>query len=265
MSLSSASEEVSFYGRAYSSRLLLGTARHASPESLAAAVRASATQIVTVSLRREAAQGRAGQAFWDMVKGFNVDVLPNTAGCFTVADAMTTAHMAREVFNTPWIKLEVLSDANTLSPNVLGLDEAASLLIREGFQVFPYTTADLSVADRLVELGCSVIMPWAAPIGSGRGIHDPYALRLLRARFPQTCIVVDAGIGRPSQATAVMEMGIDAVLLNTAIARAGNPALMANAFSRAVAAGRAAYLAEPMPIQDMAVASTPTVGTAVLG
>ena len=264
MSNSVNSDEVSFYGQACSSRLLLGTARHASPDSLAAAVSASATEIVTVSLRREAAQGRAGQAFWQLVQSFGVRILPNTAGCFTVKEAVTTAHMAREVFKTTWIKLEVLSDADTLSPNVLGLVEAAAMLIGEGFHVFPYTTTDLSVADRLVELGCTVIMPWAAPIGSGRGLLDPYALRMLRARFPQTQIVVDAGIGRPSQAAAVMEMGIDAVLLNTAIARAGDPAMMASAFARAVAAGRAAYRAEPMPVQDGAVASTPTVGRAVL-
>ena len=265
MSSPVSSDEVSFYGQTCSSRLLLGTARHASPSSLAAAVSASGTEIVTVSLRREAAQGRAGQAFWQLVQGFGVRVLPNTAGCFTVKEAVTTAQMAREVFQTTWIKLEVLSDANTLSPNVLGLVEAAAILIGEGFHVFPYTTTDLSVADRLVELGCSVIMPWAAPIGSGRGVLDPYALRALRARFPQTLIVVDAGIGRPSQAAAVMEMGIDAVLLNTAIARAGDPVLMAGAFAQAVAAGRAAYHAEPMPVQDGAVASTPTVGQAVLG
>lgn len=241
---------------------MLGTAQYPSPACLAEAVRHAAVDVVTVSLRREFAAQRSGQQFWSLIEGLGRKVLPNTAGCHTVRDAVTTAHMAREIFDTTWIKLEVIGDADTLRPDVFGLVEAAGILTSEGFDVFPYTTDDLGVAGRLLDVGCRVLMPWASPIGSGRGLSDPYALRTLRGHFPDVPLIVDAGIGLPSQATAAMEMGYDAVLLNTAVARSGDPVAMAGAFAAAVAAGRAAYRAGPIQVRDMACPSTPVLGRA---
>jgi thiazole synthase len=253
-----------FYGTSITSHLLLGTAQYPSPAILSEAVKASATEIVTVSLRREAADHLAGQAFWSLIRELDVHVLPNTAGCFSVKEAMTTAQMAREVFNTKWIKLEVIRDEDTLAPNLPLLLEAAKLLIAEDFQVFPYTTEDLSVAEKLLELGCGVLMPWGAPIGSARGLNNIYGLKMLRAHFPDTPILIDAGIGVPSHATQAMEMGFDGVLLNTAVAKAGNPVLMARAFAIAIAAGRLAYQSGPLAPRDMAMPSTPMLGRAKL-
>ena len=256
---------MSFYGVDLSSRLLLGTARYPSPAVLAEAIKVSGAEVVTVSLRRELGPGRAGQAFWSLVQETGLRVLPNTAGCHTVKEAVTTAHMARELFNTKWIKLEVIRDDDTLQPDIFGLVEAARVLSDEGFEVFPYTTEDLVVADRLVEAGCRVLMPWGAPIGSARGLNNVYGLRALRAHFPDIPMIVDAGLGVPSHAAAAMELGYDAVLLNTAIAEAGDPVAMAKAFGMAVEAGRLAHLAQPLEPRDMAVPSTPVLGKAALG
>ena len=256
---------VSFYGVELNSRLLLGTARYPSPAVLGAAIKASGAEIVTVSLRREAGANRDGGNFWSFIRAQAARVLPNTAGCHSVKEAVTTAHMARELFETPWIKLEVIRDDETLQPDVFGLVEAARILSEDGFEVFPYTTEDLSLADRLVEAGCRVLMPWGAPIGSARGLNNPYGLRSLRAHFPDIPLVVDAGLGVPSHAAAAMELGYDAVLLNTAVAEAGDPVGMAQAFALAVEAGRAAYLARPIEPRDMAVPSTPMLGRAALG
>jgi thiazole synthase len=255
----------SFYGVELTSRLLLGTSRYPSPAVLERAVKASGAEVVTVSLRRESGAGRAGQAFWSLIQSMGVRVLPNTAGCHSVKEAVTTAHMARELFDTPWIKLEVIGEADTLQPDVFGLVEAARILAEDGFEVFPYTTEDLVVAERLVEAGCRVLMPWGAPIGSARGLNNVYGLRSMRAHFPEIPLVVDAGLGVPSHAAAAMELGYDAVLLNTAVAEAGDPVEMARAFALAVEAGRAAYLARPMEPRDMAVPSTPVIGKAALG
>lgn len=248
------------YGVTLSSRLLLGTALYPSPAILTDAVRASGAEVVTVSLRRESGVARSGQAFWQIIQSLGLRVLPNTAGCHSAAEAVTTAKMAREVFATNWIKLEVIGDHDTLQPDPFGLVEAARILVQDGFQVFPYTTEDLVVADRLLQVGCRVLMPWGAPIGSGRGLNNPYALRSLRRRFADVPMVVDAGIGLPSHAAQAMELGFDAVLLNTAVARAGNPVAMAGAFRQAVEAGRAAFLADPMEARDMASPSTPVFG-----
>ena len=252
------------YGTVLSSRLMLGTAQYPSPDVLADAVRASGTELVTVSLRREAAGERAGQSFWSLIQGLGVAVLPNTAGCHSVREAVTTAQMAREVFSTDWIKLEVIGDSDTLAPDVFGLVEAARILGEDGFKVFPYTTEDLVVAERLQRAGCEVLMPWGAPIGSGRGLNNPFGLRALRAHFPDTPLVVDAGIGLPSHAAAAMELGYDAVLINSAVSQAGDPVAMAHAFRLAVEAGRAARIADPMEPRDMASPSTPVLGQAFL-
>jgi thiazole synthase len=252
---------VAFYGRQFSSRLLIGTALYPSPAVMQQTIRASGAEIVTVSLRREAAGGNAGNAFWSLIRELGVTVLPNTAGCRTVREAVTTAKLARELFDTPWIKLEVIADDETLQPDVVGLVEAAAILVKDGFEVFPYCTEDLSTALRLADAGCRVVMPWAAPIGSARGLVNADALRLLRARLPDVTLVVDAGLGAPSHASHAMELGYDAVLLNTAIAKAGDPAAMADAFRCGVEAGRAAYDAGLMGPRDFASPSTPIVGT----
>jgi len=254
-----------FYGVELSSRLLLGTARYPSPKVLADAIQASGAEVVTVSLRREAGPERSGQSFWSLIQSMGVRVLPNTAGCHSVKEAVTTAHMAREMFDTPWIKLEVIRDDETLQPDVFGLVEAARVLGEEGFEVFPYTTEDLAVADRLVEAGCKVLMPWGAPIGSARGLNNVYGLKSLRAHFPDIPLVVDAGLGVPSHAAAAMELGYDAVLLNTAVAEAGDPVAMARAFAMAIEAGRLAFAAKPLEPRDRAVPSTPVLGKAALG
>ncbi|SCB08852.1 thiazole synthase [Rhizobium multihospitium] len=251
------------YGTQIASRLLLGTARYPSPAVLAEAVKRSQTGIVTVSLRRETAGGRNGGAFFEMIRELGVRVLPNTAGCHGVSEAVLTAKMAREVFRTNWIKLEVIGNHDTLQPDVFALVEAARILADEGFEVFPYTTDDLVVAERLLEAGCKVLMPWCAPIGTAAGPLNLSALRSMRAHFPEVPLIVDAGIGRPSHATTVIELGFDAVLLNTAVAGAGDPIAMAEAFAKAIDAGRQAFGAGMLEPRDMAVPSTPVIGKAV--
>lgn len=249
------------YGTPLTSRMLLGTAGYPSPAILASAVQASGASVVTVSLRRETAGGGTGQKFFDLIQGLGVKILPNTAGCRSAREAITTAQMAREVFGTDWIKLEVIANDDTLQPDVFGLVEAAGVLSRDGFKVFPYTTEDLSVAERLQRAGCQVIMPWGAPIGTGQGVANRRALESMRAYFPEAVLVIDAGIGAPSHAAEAMEIGYDAVLLNTAVAKASDPVRMASAFAGAITAGRIGYEAGLMPVRDMAVPSTPVAGT----
>lgn len=249
------------YGTPLTSRIFVGTAGYPSPDVLAQSVKAAKAEVVTVSLRREAAGGRVGEAFLDLITALGVKLLPNTAGCRTARDAIATAEMAREIFHTDWIKLEVIANDDTLQPDVFGLVEAAKALTESGFKVFPYTTEDLSVAEHLLAAGCQVIMPWGAPIGTGRGIANRPAMRTLRAYFPDIPLIVDAGLGAPSHAAEAMELGYDAVLLNTAIAKAADPVMMAEAFASAVNAGRLGYEAGLMAPRDMAVPSTPIAGT----
>ncbi len=249
------------YGTRFTSRMLLGTAGYASPDILRQAVEASGAEIVTVSLRRESARARTGQGFWALIEQLGRRVLPNTAGCHTAKEAIATAQMARELFGTNWIKLEVIANDDTLQPDLFGLVEAAGVLCAEGFAVLPYTTEDLSAAERLIAAGCEVLMPWGSPIGSARGLANKSALQSLRAYFPDTPLIVDAGIGAPSHAAEAMEMGYDGVLLNTAIAKAGDPVKMAEAFANAIQAGRLAYEAGMIEPRDMASPSTPLAGT----
>jgi len=248
------------------SDLMLGTALYPSPSVMADAVRAANAGAVTVSLRRIAARANPKESgFWPIIEALKRPILPNTAGCHSVKEAVTTAHMAKELFDTNWIKLEVIGEEDTLQPDVFGLVEAARILSEDGFEVFPYTTEDLVVADRLINAGCRVLMPWGAPIGSARGLNNVYGLRTLRAHFSDVPIIVDAGLGVPSHAAQAMELGCDGILLNTAIAQAAEPVRMAEAFLRAVEAGRLAYLAGPIEPRDMASPSTPVAGQAVLG
>ena len=238
------------------SRLFLGTAGYPSPEILAEAITASEPGLITVSLRRESQAG-TGQKFWDIIKDLGTPVLPNTAGCYGVEEAITTAEMAREIFETNWLKLEVIGDDYTLQPNPFLLVEATEQLIKRGFKIFPYMTEDMVLAERLSDLGCDILMPWGAPIGSGKGLNNTYALEQLRERFTDKMLVVDAGIGAPSHAAAAMEMGYDAVLLNTAVAKAADPVKMAKAFASAIEAGHAAHNAGIIAPQKKAAASTP--------
>lgn len=256
-------DPLTLYDASFASRLICGTALFPSPATMADSVRAAGAEIVTVSLRREGGgSGRAGESFWALIRELGVRVLPNTAGCRTAKEAITTAQMAREVFGTPWIKLEVIGEDDTLQPDPFGLVEAATVLVADGFAVFPYTTEDLVVAERLLAAGCEVLMPWGAPIGSARGLNNRYGLASLRAHFPGVPLVVDAGLGTPSHAAAAMELGFDAVLLNTAIAKAGDPVAMARAFALGVQAGRLGYRAGAMEPRDMAAPSTPVAGRA---
>ena len=250
-----------FYEADLPSRLMLGSAGYPSPAILAAAVAASGADVITVSLRRE---GAGGAAFRALIAHTGCRILPNTAGCHTAREAVTTAQMARDIFGTDWIKLEVIGHADSLQPDPFATVEAARILCAEGFQVFPYTTEDLIVGEKLVEAGCQVLMPWGAPIGSGQGLRNIDGLRAMRAHFSTLPLVIDAGIGAPSQAMQAMELGFDAVLLNTAVAKAQDPVAMARAFGQATAAGRAAYLAGLMPRRDMAQPSTPVFGLAEL-
>ena len=240
------------------SRFFLGTAGYPSPYMLKHAIEISNPGLLTVSLRRESKAGK-GQDFWNIIKGFNIPILPNTAGCYSADEAVTTAEMAREVFETNWIKLEVIGDDYTLQPDPYALLDATQTLIEKGFEVFPYMTDDLVLAKKLTGLGCNILMPWGAPIGSGRGLNNPYALKLLRDRFQNKTLVVDAGIGAPSHAATAMEMGYDAILLNTAVSKAGDPVMMAGAFAKAIEAGREAFLSGIIAAQENATASTPLI------
>lgn len=251
------------YGVELQSRFLLGTAGYPSPQVLAESIAASGTQVVTVGLKRTLAAG-GDNGFIKIIRAAmherGARLLPNTAGCRTAREAITLAHMARELYGTNWIKLEVVGDEHTLQPDPWGTVEAAAQLTQDGFAVFPYCTDDLVTCQRLRDAGCEVLMPWGAPIGSGQGLINPSALRTLRARLPGVPLVVDAGIGAPSHAAAAMELGFDAVLLNSAVSQAVDPVRMARAFGLAVEAGRTAFEAGVMAPQDMAVASTPVSG-----
>jgi thiazole synthase len=224
-------------------------------------LRQSGCEAVTLSLRRQAPESHGGALFWLQIRDTQLKLLPNTAGCQTVQQAVTVAQMSREIFQTNWIKLELIGDEYNLQPDPILLLQAAEQLLNAGFQVLPYCTDDLVLCKRLYELGCQVLMPWAAPIGSGLGVLNPYALRTLRERLPDATLLVDAGLGLPSHACQVMEMGFDGVLLNSAVAMAKDPVRMAQAFASAVSAGRQAFLAGAMPTQDFASPSTPVLGT----
>lgn len=250
-----------------SSRFLLGTAGYPSPDELAKSIAAAAPAAVTVGLKRSLAAGADNGFIASVHKAAHAvgaHLLPNTAGCRTAREAIALAQMARELYGTRWIKLEVVGDEHTLQPDPVELVAAAAVLARDGFIVWPYCTDDLVTCRRLLDAGCPLLMPWGAPIGSGQGLLNPFALRTLRERLPDATLIVDAGIGAPSHAAQAMEMGFDAVLLNSAVAHARSPAAMARAFRLAVEAGRAAWGAGVIARQDFATASTPVGGEAFL-
>ena len=249
------------------SRFLLGTAGYPSPQVLADAIAASGTQIVTVGLKRQlAAAGDNG--FVDIIRSAMKTHSARRGAAGGVGqqarEAIQLAHMARELYGTPWVKLEVVGDEYTLQPDPVELVEAARQLSKDGFVVFPYCTDDLVTCKRLLDAGCPLLMPWGAPIGSGQGLVNPFALRLLRERLSDVPLIIDAGIGAPSHAAQALEMGFDAVLLNSAVSQASDPVRMAAAFKAAIEAGRTARLAGVMAKQDFAVATTPVAGNPFL-
>jgi len=243
-------------GEAFTSRLIMGTGGVPSLDVLEAALEASGTEITTVAMRRvdPAAHG----SILDVLARCGVRVLPNTAGCYTAADAVLTARLAREALGTNWLKLEVIADEHTLLPDPIELLNAAETLVSEGFLVLPYTNDDPVLARRLEQVGCVAVMPLGSPIGSGLGIRNPHNIELIveRAGVP---VVLDAGIGTASDAALAMELGCDAVLLASAVTRAQRPALMADAMRKAVEAGRLARLAGRIPVRRYAKASSPPV------
>lgn len=251
-------DQWSIAGLTLKSRLLLGTARYPSRQVLLDALAAGGADLVTVSVRRVGVNTTA-ENLYDVLLERGYQLLPNTAGCFTARDAILTAELAREALGTDLIKLEVIADEDTLLPDVEALLEAAEVLVNKGFQVLPYTTDDPVVARRLEDLGCAAVMPLGAPIGTGLGIQNRLNIELIckRAGVP---VIVDAGVGTASDAAIAMELGVDAVLLNTAVARAQDPVRMATAMRHGVLAGRAAAQAGRMPRKYMAEASSPREG-----
>jgi thiazole synthase len=255
-------DQLTIAGRPFGSRLLLGTGGFSRLDTLAEAIRASGAELVTVALRRvdPSAQG----SLMDVLAEAGVELLPNTAGCYTARDAVLTARMAREAFETSWVKLEVVGDERTLLPDAPELLEAAEVLVDEGFTVLPYTTDDPILARRLEDVGCAAVMPLGSPIGSGMGILNPYNLALIRDRI-EVPVILDAGVGTASDAALAMEAGCDAVLCASAISRAANPAAMARAVGLAVEAGWLARHAGRIPRRRYAEASTPEHGLAEWG
>ena len=253
------SDDLVLGGEKFTSRLILGTGGAASLSSLEEAIVASGTGLVTVALRRIDPAFRAPGSLVEVIERCGVRILPNTAGCYTATEAVKLAHLAREAFDTRWVKLEVIGDDRTLLPDAVELVAAAERLVEDGFVVLPYTTDDPVLARRLADAGCAAVMPLGSPIGSGAGIRNPYNIRIIRdtVRVP---VILDAGIGTASDAALAMELGCDAVLLASAVTRAAQPARMATAMRYAVEAGRLAYRAGRIPQRLYAQASSPTDG-----
>ena len=254
----SRSDRFELAGRPFTSRLIIGTGKYRSHEEMKAAHKASGAEMVTVAVRRVPLD-RSTESFLDHLDP-SLQILPNTAGCYTAEEAIRTARLAREAIQTDLIKLEVIGDQTTLFPDNEQTLEAARVLVKEGFVVLPYFTDDLIMAKKLLDAGCPAVMPLAAPIGSGLGVQNPANLRIMREQLPDATIIVDAGVGTASDAAIAMELGADAVLMNTAIAEAQDPAKMATAMRLAIEAGRLAYLAGRMNKRLYASASSPLSG-----
>jgi thiazole synthase len=248
----------SLAGTSFKSRLIIGTGKYRSFEEMKAAHAASGAEMVTVAVNRVPLDG-SSESFLDHLDP-RMKILPNTAGCYDADHAIRTARLAREALETDWIKLEVIGDPVTLLPDNEQTLEAAKILVKEGFIVLPYFTDDLIMAKKLLDAGCPAVMPLAAPIGSGMGVQNPSNLRIMREQLPDATIIVDAGVGVPSDAAIAMEIGADAILMNTAIAEARDAAQMASAMNLAVQAGRLAYLSGRMPKRLYASASSPIQG-----
>jgi thiazole synthase len=257
-SISASKEKFEIAGREFSSRLIIGTGKYRSNDEMKRAHRASGAEMVTVAVRRVPLDRRT-ESFLDHLDS-SLMILPNTAACFTAEEAVRTARLAREALNTNWIKLEVIGDQTTLFPDNEQTLEAARILVKEDFIVLPYFSDDLIMAKKLLDAGCAAVMPLAAPIGSGLGVQNPANLRIMREQLPDATIIIDAGVGTASDAAIAMELGADAVLMNTAIAEAEDSERMAIAMRLAIEAGRHAYLAGRMPKRLYASASSPLAG-----
>lgn len=246
-------------GRAFQSRLMVGTGKYPDNEAMVRAIEASGAEIVTVAVRRVDLDRRKEEGILHHLDPRRFFLLANTAGCYTAEDAIRYARLAREAGFNEFVKLEVIGDPETLLPDVQGLLAAAKVLVQEGFKVLAYTNEDLVTALRLEDAGCAAVMPLASPIGSGLGLLNPYTVRTIKRRL-RVPVVVDAGVGTASDACITMEQGVDGILMNTAIAAAQDPVAMAHAMRLAVEAGRAAFLAGRMPKRDVAVPSSPNQG-----
>jgi thiazole synthase len=247
-------------GREFRSRLIVGTGKYRSFQEMQRCHQASGAEMVTVAVRRVNLTDRSKESLIDYIDRSKIFILPNTAGCYTADDAVRTAMLAREVGLSNWVKLEVIGDEKTLFPDNFGLLEATRILVKEGFVVLPYTNDDVVAARKLIDAGAAAIMPLAAPIGSGLGIQNPVNLRILREQVTAVPMIVDAGVGTASDAAIAMELGVDAILMNTAIAAADDAEKMARAMKLAVEAGRLAYEAGRMPKKLYAAASSPLAG-----
>ncbi len=247
-------------GRAFRSRLIVGTGKYRSFQEMARAHEASGAEIVTVAVRRVNLTDRSKESLLDYIDRSKYFILPNTAGCYTADDAVRAARLAREVGLSNWVKLEVIGDEKTLFPDNFELVKATETLVREGFVVLPYTNDDLIAARRLIDAGAAAVMPLGAPIGSGLGVQNPANIRILREMVTGVPLILDAGVGTASDAAIAMELGADAVLMNTGIAAAQDPVLMAEAMKHAVLAGRQAYRSGRMPKRLYATASSPAEG-----
>jgi thiazole synthase len=245
--------------RAFSSRLFVGTGKYASNALMVESLTASGAEVVTVAVRRVNISDRSRESLLDFLDPAKYFILPNTAGCYTAADAVRTARLGREAGLSNWVKLEVIGDERTLFPDNEGLLEATRTLVAEGFVVLPYTSDDPVVCRKLQDAGAAAVMPLASPIGSGLGIQNLNTIRIIR-EFSRVPVIVDAGVGTASDAALAMELGVDGVLMNTAIAGAKNPVAMAEAMKCAVKAGRLAYLAGRIPRKMYATASSPVEG-----
>ena len=254
------SDTLTIAGRSFQSRLIVGTGKYRSFPEMARCHEATGADMVTVAVRRVNLTDRSKESLLDYIDRSKIFILPNTAGCYTADDAIRTARLAREVGLSNWIKLEVIGDERTLFPDNFELVKATEVLAKEGFVVMPYTNDDLISARRLIDAGAAVVMPLGAPIGSGMGIQNPTNIRILREMITQVPLIIDAGVGTASDAAIAMELGADAVLMNTGIAGAQDTVLMAQAMKNAVLAGRQAFLAGRMPKKLYATASSPLQG-----
>ncbi|HKS80735.1 MAG TPA: thiazole synthase [Candidatus Acidoferrales bacterium] len=254
------SDQLVIAGRAFGSRLIVGTGKYRSFQEMARAHEASGAEIVTVAVRRVNLTDRSKESLLDYIDRKNFVILPNTAGCYTADEAVRAARLGREVGLSEWVKLEVIGDEQTLFPDTAELIRATQTLVKEGFVVLPYTSDDLIVARKLIDAGAAAVMPLGAPIGSGMGIQNQANLRILRERVTEVPLIVDAGVGTASDAAVAMELGADGVLMNTAIAGAQDPVLMAEAMGSAVEAGRKAFLAGRIEKKLYASASSPLSG-----
>ena len=253
-------DQLTIAGRTFRSRLFVGTGKYRSHQEMARCHQASGAEVVTVAVRRVNLTDRSKESVLDYIDRSKIFILPNTAACYTAADAIRTAFLAREAVLSNWVKLEVIGDEKTLFPDNQGLLEATRVLVKEGFVVLPYTNDDVVNARKLIDAGAAAVMPLAAPIGSGMGVQNPANLRILREMITEVPLIVDAGVGTASDAAIAMELGVDGLLMNTAIAAAEDSVKMAEAMKLAVEAGRLAYLAGRMPKKLYASASSPLVG-----